>query len=593
MRVSRFLQSTSPTDPETITTLGASILGLSHTLAFSIGFFIHHDYHERKLDKREETEVMRYYLSFAGVLVAGRLAFQAICDATGLDPTSHDILLLSAAISCFILLNNKSYSLMNYFWLPLAAGLLSVIPALDSNPLVAFLMPYVSHNRELLALALVASAGFILGIRWALQPLIQALNLTLQKKSFDPMSPHHPPGEVFLTTTNAGEIAETDGQRRRARRFPPPFPNGWYRVAGAADVGVGKVRLVGALGRQFAVFRGVDGVVGVLDAICPHLGANVAVGGKVVGNSVECPFHGWRFDRTGKCIDIPYAASVPEVAKTRSWPVREFAGIVCIYFDAEGREPLYEPRPFPLEGKQFYSVSSRSSTLNMHIQDFAENAADWMHFGKVHSRLALPFLDRFLYVKHRTRWAPSTGDDGPLLNTTPPFPVDPSEDPSNRYLRASESDVTPDPSHHHFTFFDVPTLHSVFSDHALPSGNVHARVEFTGQGGIVYFRFSTPYGEVTTVKTFLPVSGGGGGGLVLHMRDDVFAERGVPWLLAKHVWNEAAHAFADDIFLWSNKTYFDRPVFVKEDRPVKRFREFYKRNYSPNSRTFAYEGLEW
>ncbi|KAJ3109244.1 hypothetical protein HDU96_007275 [Phlyctochytrium bullatum] len=615
---------------EMITTLGASILGLSHTLAFSIGFFIHHDYHSRSLDKRTESEVMRYYLSFAGVLVAGRLAFQAICDATGLDPTSHDILLLSAAISCFILLNNKSYSLMNYFWLPLAAGLLSVIPALDSNPLVAFLMPYVSHNRELLALALVGAAGFILGVRWALQPLLSSLGTLPSSNSlgiasstttatqssatnFDPVHPIVPPPTSLAASAispaaqwpaavDGVPLADTPMQRQRARKFPPPFPNGWYRIASVEEVKPGQVRLVTALGRSFAVFRGEDdGAIGVVDAMCPHLGANMAVGGRVVGNSLECPFHGWRFDKTGKCVDIPYATSIPEVARAKTWPSREVAGLVCIWFDAEGRAPFYEPRPFPLEEKQYYSVATRTASLPMHIQDFAENAADWMHFGKVHSRLALPFLDRFLYIKHRTRWSPSTGDDGSFTNDQPPYPIADNEDPNSKYLRASDADeaasvnavLAADPTIHHFTFFDVPSLHSVFSDRPLPSGNVHARVEFTGQGGIVYFRFSTPYGEVTAVKTFLPLSGSAASGLLLHMRDDVYAERSVPFLLAKHIWNEAAHAFDDDIFLWTNKTYFDRPLLVKEDRPIKKFREFYKRNYSANSRTFAYEGLEW
>ena len=46
-----------------------------------------------------------------------------------------------------------------------------------------------------------------------------------------------------------------------------------------------------------------------MDAYCPHLGANMAVGGKVVNNDcLECPFHGWQFSgETGKLVNIPYA----------------------------------------------------------------------------------------------------------------------------------------------------------------------------------------------------------------------------------------------------------------------------------------------
>lgn len=56
------------------------------------------------------------------------------------------------------------------------------------------------------------------------------------------------------------------------------------------------------------MFRGEDGIAHVMDAYCPHLGANLAVGGRVVGNCLECPFHGWQFrGDDGKCVKIPYA----------------------------------------------------------------------------------------------------------------------------------------------------------------------------------------------------------------------------------------------------------------------------------------------
>ena len=56
------------------------------------------------------------------------------------------------------------------------------------------------------------------------------------------------------------------------------------------------------------MFRGQDGKAYVVDAYCPHLGANLAVGGRVVGNCIECPFHGWQFrGNDGKCERIPYA----------------------------------------------------------------------------------------------------------------------------------------------------------------------------------------------------------------------------------------------------------------------------------------------
>lgn len=61
-------------------------------------------------------------------------------------------------------------------------------------------------------------------------------------------------------------------------------------------------------GIQIALFRDENGDAHAIDAYCPHLGANFAVGGKVKGDCIECPFHGWQFRGSdGKCTKIPYS----------------------------------------------------------------------------------------------------------------------------------------------------------------------------------------------------------------------------------------------------------------------------------------------
>jgi phenylpropionate dioxygenase-like ring-hydroxylating dioxygenase large terminal subunit len=120
----------------------------------------------------------------------------------------------------------------------------------------------------------------------------------------------------------------------RAKTYPATYPNGWYKIAESSEIPIGTVIEAQAVGKVFAVFRGEDGKVGILDAYCVHLGANMAVGGKVVGNCLvrslrlvscsyrilccvheshciqECPFHKWRFDSQGKCTHIPYSEKV-------------------------------------------------------------------------------------------------------------------------------------------------------------------------------------------------------------------------------------------------------------------------------------------
>jgi cholesterol 7-dehydrogenase len=70
------------------------------------------------------------------------------------------------------------------------------------------------------------------------------------------------------------------------------------------------------IGEHFVVFRTEKGVASVLDAYCPHLGAHLGIGSRVIGDCVECPFHGWQFrGEDGQCTSIPYAAGKSNVFK--------------------------------------------------------------------------------------------------------------------------------------------------------------------------------------------------------------------------------------------------------------------------------------
>src|SRR3989338_7788419 len=63
----------------------------------------------------------------------------------------------------------------------------------------------------------------------------------------------------------------------------PPFPNSWFRMCRSEDLPIGAVKTVRAFARDLVVFRGEDGKAAVVDAFCPHLGAHLGIGGKVVG----------------------------------------------------------------------------------------------------------------------------------------------------------------------------------------------------------------------------------------------------------------------------------------------------------------------
>ncbi|WP_396438897.1 Rieske 2Fe-2S domain-containing protein, partial [Limnohabitans sp.] len=64
------------------------------------------------------------------------------------------------------------------------------------------------------------------------------------------------------------------------------------------------VKAVRILGQDLVLFRNAQGDYGLLDRDCPHRGADLAFG-RNEGDGLRCPFHGWKFDVTGQCIETP------------------------------------------------------------------------------------------------------------------------------------------------------------------------------------------------------------------------------------------------------------------------------------------------
>lgn len=170
--------------------------------------------------------------------------------------------------------------------------------------------------------------------------------------------------------TSRRDTANEVRRRKKKGEIPPVYPNGWFMALTSADLAVKEVKYVNILGEHLAVFRGEDGVVHILDAYCPHLGANIAVGGQVRGNSLQCPFHGWRFQGDdGSCVEIPYSKCIPEFAKTRSWHSLEKNQRIYVWYHAEGAEPEWIPEDVHEIQNGSWSFSGQTiHYINAHIQ---------------------------------------------------------------------------------------------------------------------------------------------------------------------------------------------------------------------------------
>lgn len=117
-------------------------------------------------------------------------------------------------------------------------------------------------------------------------------------------------------------------------------------------------------------FRSFLGEVHILDAYCPHLGANMALGGTVHGDCLECPFHKWRFaGPTGDCKNVPYSSGSTPNVKVKRWPVCEANGFIFVWYHAEGEEPCWTITDCPEIEKEGFPFHGRTDTLvACHIQ---------------------------------------------------------------------------------------------------------------------------------------------------------------------------------------------------------------------------------
>jgi phenylpropionate dioxygenase-like ring-hydroxylating dioxygenase large terminal subunit len=180
--------------------------------------------------------------------------------------------------------------------------------------------------------------------------------------------------------------------RRESEDTELPIPNGWFAVAWSHELREGDVRPIHYFGEDLVLFRTRSGHARVLDAFCPHLGAHIGHGGRVMGENVRCPFHGWHYDgTTGHCVHIPYCERIPPQARLRTWEVQEKNGMVFAWYHAEGKPPEWDFPALPEIGDPEWSVP-RTFELEIpaHVQDTHENNNDPVHFQFVHGMVETP-----------------------------------------------------------------------------------------------------------------------------------------------------------------------------------------------------------
>ena len=162
--------------------------------------------------------------------------------------------------------------------------------------------------------------------------------------------------------------------------------NFWYACEFSAAV-TNQPKQIVMLNQRFVLYRNPQGQVVVLKDQCPHRGAALSLGW-VEDSSIRCPYHGWKFQADGQCVNIPANApetSIPKKARVETYPVQEKYGFVWLFVGnlPEAERPPIPPLPEfddPTWHRCFLDFK-----VNTHYTRVLENSIDISHLPIVHA----------------------------------------------------------------------------------------------------------------------------------------------------------------------------------------------------------------
>ncbi|MDX2098849.1 MAG: aromatic ring-hydroxylating dioxygenase subunit alpha [Leptolyngbyaceae cyanobacterium bins.59] len=141
----------------------------------------------------------------------------------------------------------------------------------------------------------------------------------------------------------------------------------WYFALGSARLKPGQMMAKTILGEPILLGRTLKGEAFALRDICPHRGVPLSCG-RFDGNEVECCYHGWRFDSTGRCTDIPSLTQDHDLDLSlfgvRSYPLQEVQGNLWIYIPSSDRSDAAIPK---LEVPVIPDLGDRSPDLHYQV----------------------------------------------------------------------------------------------------------------------------------------------------------------------------------------------------------------------------------
>jgi len=188
-------------------------------------------------------------------------------------------------------------------------------------------------------------------------------------------------------------------ENERLTRVGPGTPMGdlmrryWQPIAAAVELDDNPVKQVKLLGESLVLFRGRKGQLGLIGDTCAHRRISMLYG-IPEEEGLRCPYHGWLYNETGQCIEMPAEApdsTFPSRVKITGYPVEEMAGLIFAYLG---------PEPAPLLPRWDLFVWDNvlrdigSTVVPCNWLQIMENSLDPVHTEWLHGRFSNYVLER-------------------------------------------------------------------------------------------------------------------------------------------------------------------------------------------------------
>jgi phenylpropionate dioxygenase-like ring-hydroxylating dioxygenase large terminal subunit len=300
--------------------------------------------------------------------------------------------------------------------------------------------------------------------------------------------------------------------------FPRPLPLGWFGLARTDELPA-PVSTIEAFGREVVVW--FDGEHHhAVDAVCPHLGAHLGVGGRVEEGCLVCPFHEWSFGADGTNVAIPYADRPNRKARLGTYPTTVRNGLLLAWYHPEPQvAPSFEVPQVITD--DMVEVGRLDRVVPTVWQEIAENSVDMAHFKSVHG----------------------TGQVNPIGEMTMDGPFRTVR--SDQVFRSARGDFTG----------------TIESNSCGPGVGI---VHFELMGRITQVTSTTPIDEESCRVRFTFYTDG----------SDIAAK------IAPGFAAEVERQFDQDIPIWAHKTFLPVPALAPSEKPVMAFRKWADQFYA-------------